>query len=41
MQYVPFDETGRYDTPNLHTPKIETAYDWYSNKTRRFSQRIA
>ncbi|MDH3256033.1 MAG: hypothetical protein OEM27_00275 [Nitrospinota bacterium] len=41
MQYVPFDETGRYDTPNLHTPKIETAYDWYANKTRRFSQRIA
>jgi hypothetical protein len=41
MQYVPFDETGRYDTPNLHTPQIETAYHWYANKTRHFAQRIA
>ena len=41
MQYVPFDEAGRYDTPNLHTPQIETAYRWYADKTLRFAQRIA
>lgn len=41
MQYVPFDETGRYDTPNRHTPQIETAYQWYANKTQHFAQRIA
>ena len=33
MQYVPFDKAGRYDTPNLHTPQIETAYHWYADKT--------
>ena len=35
MQYVPFDEAGQYDTPNLHTPQIETAYNWYADKTRQ------
>ncbi len=38
MNYVPFDEAGRYSTPNLHTPQIETAYRWYSDKS---SQRAA
>ena len=37
MRYVPFDEKGAYDTPNLHTPQIETAYRWYSEKTRQRS----
>jgi hypothetical protein len=41
MQYVPFDEAGQYDTPNLHTPQTETAYRWYADKTLRFAQRIA
>ncbi len=41
MHYVPFDEAGRYDTPNLHTPQIETAYRWYADKTLRFVQKIA
>jgi len=35
MHYVPFDEAGQYDTPNLHTPQIETAYNWYADKTRQ------
>jgi hypothetical protein len=38
MHYVPFDEAGRYDTPNLHTPQIETAYRWYSEKSKRFAR---
>ena len=41
MQYVPFDQNGKYDTPNRHTPQIETAYRWYADKTRKFIQRIA
>ena len=41
MQYVPFDEAGQYDTPNLHTTQTETAYRWYADKTLRFAQRIA
>jgi hypothetical protein len=41
MKYVPFDEAGQYDTPNLHTPQIETAYRWYADKTLRFTQKIA
>jgi hypothetical protein len=41
MQYVPFNEAGQYDTLNLHTPQIETAYQWYADKTRRFARRIA
>ncbi len=41
MQYVPFDEAGQYDTPNLQTPQTETAYRWYADKTLRFAQRIA
>ncbi|MCH7650689.1 MAG: hypothetical protein IIA63_05955 [Nitrospinae bacterium] len=35
MNYVPFDEAGRYGTPNLHTPQIETAYRWYSDKSNQ------
>jgi hypothetical protein len=41
MKYVPFDDNGIYDTPNLHTPQIETAYRWYEDKTRKFARRIA
>ncbi len=33
MKYVPFDDSGRYDTPNLRTPQIETTYRWYADKT--------
>lgn len=36
MPYVPFDAEGRYDTPNLHTPLVPRAYQWYREKTARF-----
>ena len=35
MQYLPFDESGRYETPNLHSPQVATAYRWYSEKSRQ------
>jgi len=41
MNYVPFDQRGRYDTPNRHTPQMETAYRWYSEKTQRFIRKTA
>jgi len=35
MKYCPFDEEGRYDTPNRHTPQVETALHWYEDQARR------
>ncbi len=41
MNYAPFDQAARYDTPNRHTPQVETAYRWYSEKTQRFVRKTA
>ena len=34
MQYRPFNDAGEYDTPNLHTPQIAIACQWYENQAK-------
>ncbi|MFQ5443594.1 MAG: hypothetical protein ACE5EK_03145 [Nitrospinales bacterium] len=35
MPGVRFDEEGKYIHPSLQTPKVEKAYDWYSQKSQK------
>jgi len=34
MDYVPFDSTGNYVSPNRNVPEVEYAYLWYQQKCK-------